>query len=371
MARWWPFGKDKQKKSLQLAPDPVDWSLGPEEEREQLLSLLVQELSSPSPSRRERAIELLVQAQATKATSELLDLLQREQHLVVRWKALHALQSLSDLPLDSPDFEVEAWREQAVDGLIEQLGSAKPSQRWGAAEALGQLGDRRAIPALVERLRDPHAFVRWAAAQSLGHIGGEAAIPLLLPMLEEADPLVRRSAIDALAHLDTPTVRKVLHQALHDADPTVLRSAIEAVKQLGDSQATSAVIRALDAENTLWVRYSAAEALGTIGDHRAIPPLIEAARDPEVLIRRVAVRSLGLLRDSRAIPSLVQSLSDPDTQVRLNAADGLGLVGHEGVLAQLGEHLHDNAGVFGRKVGLAVQQAITAIQERTGQEAGR
>jgi HEAT repeat protein len=366
MPRWWPFDKSPRTSPQQLPSDPVDWSLGSKSEREEKISLLVQELQSPRPSRRARAVELLEEAKVEQAIPALMALLQGEEHLVVRWKVLHAIEQISGLSVQSTEDmpEMEAWRKEAVDELIEQLGSEKASQRWGAAEALGRLGDRKAVPALVEGLRDPHAFVRWSAAQALGQIGGETAIPMLLPLLQEKDPLVRRSAVDALGYLDNPTARKSLHQALHDPDPSVLRNAIEATAQLGESSAVDAVIRALEQCPDLWVRYSAAEALGTIGDHRAIPPLMEVSRDRSEMIRRAAIRSLGLLQDSRAIPVLVQALEDSDVQVRLFAADGLAQIGHEGALPQLRQRLQDNASAFGRKVGTAAQQAIEAIQER-------
>jgi len=371
--RLWPFGRPPAEEPLRLPPDPADWSLGDEAQREQVLPLLLQELDSPFASRRERAVDLLAEAGAEEAGPALLALLRREKHLMVRWKALCALQRLTGAPAEGlegpPPEEVEAWREEAVAELRRRLRSDRAGSRWEAAEALGRLGDPRVVPDLVQALRDPHAFVRWAAAQTLGQIGGETAVPLLLPMLEDPDRLVRRSAVDALGYLDTPAVRQALRRALHDSDATVRRNAIEAVARLGDAGAVDALSPALDARNDLWVRYSAAEALGVVGDHRAVAPLIESLQDHHVLIRRAAARSLGLLRDSRAIYPLIQALQDPDPEVRLHAADGLGRLGHEGVLPQLKAHVHDPGSVFGRQVGAAVRQAIEAIQGRVGSSA--
>lgn len=372
MERWWPFGKSQEEKPVRLPVDPADWSLGEGPEREEILSLLLRELRSPAPSHRERAVELLAEGAPEEATGALLSLLQREEHLIVRWKALHALEQLTGAAIETIESplleEMEHWREEVVDELLQQLTSDRASRRWSAAEALGQLGAPRAVPALVEALRDPHAFVRWAAVQALGHIHEKRTIPLLLTMVEDPDPLARRSALDALGFFDTAEARRALRRALHDADPTVRRNAIEAVARVGDPRAVAPLISALDRGDDLWMRYSAAEALGLVGDHRAIPPLIEATRDPHVLIRRAAVRSLGSLHDSRAIPPLLKALQDSDPQVRLYAADGLGRLGHGGILPQLDEHAHDTATAFGRQVGQAVQRAIEQIQERIDAE---
>ncbi len=358
----------EEKPPPTLPPDPAHWSLGTGEERERLLPLLLQELDSPLPSRRERAVELLAEAGEEPVLPALLSLVRREKHPLVRWKALRALSHLvgeaaGPAELPSPE-EVSSWRDEALTDLLGRLESEQANRRWEAAEGLGELGDPRAIPALVRALRDPHAFVRWAAAQAIGRIGGEEAVALLLPLLQESDPLVRRSAADALGYLDTPAVRQALRRALRDPDPTVRRNAIEAVARLGDREAVGILAAVLTTSDDLWVRYSAAEALGVVGDHRAIAALIEAAQDRQVLLRRVAVRSLGRLHDSRAITPLVHALRDPDAQVRLHAIEGLGRLGHEMLIPELERLLQDSASVFGQGVGEEARRAIEAIRSR-------
>lgn len=363
------FRKGAEEKPPPMLPsDPAHWSLGTGEERERLLPLLLQELDSPLSSRRERAVELLAEAGEEQALPALLSLVRREKHPLVRWKALRALSHLAGetagpTELPSPE-EVSSWRNEALADLLGRLESEQASQRWEAAEGLGELGDPRAIPALVQALRDPHAFVRWAAAQAIGRIGGEEAISLLLPLLQESDALVRRSAADALGYLDAPEVRRSLRRALRDPDPTVRRNAIEAVARLDDREAVGILAAMLTSSDDLWVRYSAAEALGVVGDHRAIAALIEAAQDRQVLLRRAAVRSLGLLRDSRAITPLVHALRDPDAQVRLHAVEGLARLGHEMLIPELERLLQDTASVFGQSVGEEARRAIEAIRSR-------
>ncbi|MGC8959912.1 MAG: HEAT repeat domain-containing protein [Chloroflexia bacterium] len=353
-----------------LPSDPAHWSLGTGEQREHLLSLLLRELDSPLPSRRERAVELLAESGEEQVLPALVSLARRETNPMVRWKAFQAISRLAgeavgSAELPSPE-EVAAWRDEALADLLGRLESEQAGRRWEAAEGLGDLGDPRAVPALVRALRDPHAFVRWAAAQAIGRIGGEEAVVLLLPLLQERDPLVRRSAADALGYLDAPAVRQALRRALRDPDPTVRRNAVEAVARLGDREAVGILAAVLTSSDDLWVRYSAAEALGMVGDHRAIAALIEAAQDRQVLLRRAAVRSLGRLHDSRVITPLVRALRDPDAQVRLHAVEGLGRLGHEMLIPELERLLQDTASVFGQTVGEEARRAIEAIRSRTG-----
>lgn len=55
------------------------------------------------------------------------------------------------------------------------------------------------------------------------------------------------------------------------------------------------------------VRKEAAEALGVIGDKRAIEPLIEGLRDEDELVRERIAEALGNIGDTRAIKPLVQT----------------------------------------------------------------
>lgn len=72
------------------------------------------------------------------------------------------------------------------------------------------------------------------------------------------------------------------------------------------------------------VRSDAAEALGEIGDHRAVRPLIAALKDKDWPVRNSAVIALGMIGDSQAVRALRSALNDKDSgAVRENAAKAL------------------------------------------------
>jgi hypothetical protein len=76
-----------------------------------------------------------------------------------------------------------------------------------------------------------------------------------------------------------------------------------------------------------WIRRIAAEALGRLGDPRAVGPLIVALKDSHWEVRRDAAESLGKLGDSRAVEPLMQTLKDSDAMVRWRAAEALSQLG--------------------------------------------
>ena len=83
------------------------------------------------------------------------------------------------------------------------------------------------------------------------------------------------------------------------------------------------MIRALS-DNDWMVRSAAAEALGSLGDKRAVDPLIKALTDDNWMVRRNAAWALGRLGDARAVDPLIAALADDYWRVRENAAGALG-----------------------------------------------
>ncbi|MCB9451581.1 MAG: HEAT repeat domain-containing protein [Anaerolineaceae bacterium] len=75
------------------------------------------------------------------------------------------------------------------------------------------------------------------------------------------------------------------------------------------------------------VRWCAAEALGKIGDSRAVDALIQSASDEIVYVREAAIKSLGQLQDPRAVDALKQALNDPYNYICSCAIESLGKIG--------------------------------------------
>jgi len=79
--------------------------------------------------------------------------------------------------------------------------------------------------------------------------------------------------------------------------------------------------------DTLIVRDHAAAALGSMGDPRAIPRLIEMRKDPEEMVRFAVTQALGRLKAKEAEGFLLESLEDPSPLLRMTAAEALGHIG--------------------------------------------
>ena len=78
-------------------------------------------------------------------------------------------------------------REEAFQSALAHLTDADAPYRWGAAEALGRMGDPRAVEPLIRALRDEDWRVRMKAAWALGRLRDRSA---LIPLREaRRDPM--------------------------------------------------------------------------------------------------------------------------------------------------------------------------------------
>ncbi|GAB4476075.1 MAG: hypothetical protein Kow00124_17770 [Anaerolineae bacterium] len=183
-------------------------------------------------------------------------------------------QHLLDL-LESGDLEVQqralfalAVRQdaRAVDGLLALLAGEDEFLRGWAARALGQIGDPRAVEPLIVALNDPSLWVRQGVTAALAELKDPRAVGPLIATLGADDRYIYSMA--ALAAIGEPAVE--------------------------------ALIDALSSPNTR-VRLGAANALGEIGDIRAVGPLIRLLNDRSGHVRREAAKSLRRIGTPHAL----------------------------------------------------------------------
>ncbi|MDY6836292.1 MAG: HEAT repeat domain-containing protein [Chloroflexota bacterium] len=351
---------------------------------------IIEMLKDADPMVRRNAIVALGESGDT-AIEPLLEIL-NNQELSVRWDAIEALRKL-DHPrtivllneaLKNPDMEIREkaaealdylgwepadgselayylmvrgqWDEivavgtVAIDPLIETLLSDHPL-RWGAAWALGKIGESRAVPALIQALADRNARVRRNTAKALGSIGDDAAVEPLVKSLGDEDSRVRKDAADALGEIGQSAVQPLVHTLNTASDQKVRWHALEALRNISDVGVIDVLIQALRDEN-LVARERAAEALERLGwepieqadkapflivrgqwedlanmGEEALDPTIQSLADRDPSIRWGAAWTLGEIGDSRAIPFLIAALDNKDNYVRRHVIESLGRIG--------------------------------------------
>ncbi len=118
--------------------------------------------------------------------------------------------------------------------------------------------------------------------------------------------------------------------ALRDPTRDVRWAAIEALGDLGDRRAVEPLVQYLRrAETYRWGKRLVANALGAIGDPKAAEPLLSLLADSDPFVRRAAAIALLRIGDPRALPRVADLLRD-------SADETLGTVRREYARAQEG-----------------------------------
>jgi HEAT repeat protein len=219
----------------------------------------------------------------------------------VQAEALYALASLKDRSAFAP--------------LLHRLRDHKgyDNNDGKIIRALGALGDERAIPPLVQILRRKGGYFREEAAEALGQLGSAQALDPLLEMLStEQSNWIRASMIRGLWHFKDPRVLETLLAALHDTED-IQCEAIEALGCLGDQRAVLPLIPLLQYHNG-YVRARTAIALGRLGDPRALMPLRALRQDHDAAACDAATWAIARIGKFTGTPVAIPSDAIPSPE---------------------------------------------------------
>jgi len=161
---------------------------------------------------------------------------------------------------------ISAWRPlfaaeaPELDQLAKIVADAKAdtNMRMDAAIKLGQTKDSKYLQLLTDALKDSNKAIRWTAAEALWELGDKRAVAALIEYLEKGEA--------------------------YEWGKVITMNALASFK---DPRSIGPLIKVLEHPNP-FLRRSAAVALYTIGDDRAIPALIGLLKDDVGFIQRVA-----------------------------------------------------------------------------------
>ena len=211
--------------------------------------------------------------------------------------------------------------EGAVASLKDAVDNPNAAVRASAIAALGKQRNAIGVDRLIAALADRDPEVRQAAARALGEIGDRRAVDRLMELLSDSDSGVRAAVAAALAALGEPNGELVL-QVLEDS-----ATARAELARRADSRAIGALLR-LGAEGSPPERLAVARTLEMAPWPVAVPGLIASLEhDHDVEVRATAARALGTKRDARAIEPLLLALVDLSSEVRGAAVESLEQLG--------------------------------------------
>jgi HEAT repeat protein len=281
------------------------------------------------------------------------------------WEAAYALGRVYD--------------EESISALSDVLHRDDPDVAGEAALSLGKIGDRRAVPALLKVLDSPHSEVRMRTAMALGKLKDKSALAELQKRIRlETDPLAQNAVEQAVARLQPPA--RTVQNSSNDrhksrdaparpqptsrktpSDSRLIELSTTELLQLfrGGSQTKRAVRKELmrrgaDAlpqlieattDTSFVVRWEAVNALGTIGDLRALEVLATCIlKDENVHVRWRSIWAINSLDRALVIPRLARGLQSSNAEVVWNSAVALSVFDIRDGLAVLQEGLQSSNG---------------------------
>jgi len=158
---------------------------------------------------------------------------------------------------------------------------------------------------------------------------------------EWEDTAVRERAAEALGKIGDARAVEPLIATLKDSDVGVRWTAAEALGKLGDARAIEPLIATLHHDNDR-MHNSAAEALGKLVDTLAVEPLISALKDDDWRVRKAITELLGKIGDARTVEPLIAALKDDNWRVRETATVVLGKIGDAHAVEPLVAALRDS-----------------------------
>jgi HEAT repeat protein len=190
-------------------------------------------------------------------------------------------------------------------------------------------------------LQDNDWFVRAQACQALGAFREPNVTQALYRATEDPESAVRVEAARALARQGSVrSVVEVVRQVVPgEEQPSVTVMAL--FRSLG-RDAVPELIELLESNTTgLAARLVAADALGHIGDLRAVPALLQLYDHAAVNVRITVMEALARLGDPRALPAVLLCMTDSAWEVRAQAAAAAGRIGARETVALLQQLLED------------------------------
>ncbi len=217
------------------------------------------------------------------------------------------------------DKQAEAHPKEMRHHLIELLGEGEDATRRMAVDLLMKTGNPTEV--LLEILLFARHLVGWLRDRILETLRsmGDEVMAHAVELLEHEDEDVRTAALVMVQYYEDPRVVGPVCKLLKDPDWWLRITACDALGELGDTRAVPHLIEALGDEEARW---AAIDALARIGSTKALKPLSSLLRDPRPEVRIEVVAAFGRFSDERILP-LLESLEqkDPSSDVRTRASE--------------------------------------------------
>ncbi len=283
------------------------------------------------------SLEVIIEAEDTRTLKKALLDLSKNPKQDLRKRAYLAIGRIGDKSGTKP--------------LLDALSSERESSlRQFIVFAIGELEDTAAIATLVNILESSHETldVKGRAAEALGKISASKTS-------------ISNSEKSKIVNLVSKTIGSFDHsKAIADKEQFLISKSLTALLRIKDPNSMEAVAKQLKSSNAE-IRWQSAYVLGRMKDgvNNYISDLHPLLIDVDPLARAYASKALGIAKDRNSLDAIINLLKDKDERVSTSAISALGSIGDAKSvppLIELGQTLLEQYRKTDPKTGIPEQQ---------------
>ena len=244
----------------------------------------------------------------------ILEQLSMDSNYFVTWEAIIALSNIGT--------------KEANPVFLKGLKYPHPTIRMLSARALGENRETESLVQLVRAASDINKSVRAAVIEALGKANYYPAFTLIEEALSDSDIEVRTVAILAIANFPQKKLLRYFKQSIKDHSDSVRLATIKALEILGYDESV-VLIQQLISDRNPMIRQAVIKTLGEIGSFEQIQPIANFLQDKNPKVRAEAVNSLGKLGYTESTKYLLTAVKDSHKNVRSAAAAALCLINEQ------------------------------------------
>ena len=226
-----------------------------------------------------------------------------------------------------------------------------------AAFSAGDMALQDAVPLLCEHIKSSNIGVQEAAEYALRKIRGPHVVAALLPLLRSDEAPVRNVAMDILREIGSDSIES-MQPYLQDDDPDLRIFIADILGYSFTHQAAILLGKALLKDPEVNVRYQAAVSLGNQAFPEAVAPLCQAMHDEE-WVQFAVVEALAKIKDPSAVSGLVKLLPQASPLVSSAIIDALGGLGDVKAIPLLFSSLENVSTPLRHKIVKAIVQILS------------
>ncbi|HPG31600.1 MAG TPA: HEAT repeat domain-containing protein, partial [bacterium] len=207
------------------------------------------------------------------------------------------------------DADINFQTGEIIEILAKQIETENWRLRKSIVESFKKINNPLCLPVLSKIMKYPQIDSHSTAIDALIHFG-ERSVPYAIPYLSDEDHDVRILSANILGFIKSPTALKDLIKKLNtETNINVKYAIIESLGNIGSDKAADSLLSILEYED-VYIKIAIIESLGKIGSIKACPLLMSYLEDE--MLRGLCIDALGNIGADIAINSIIDYFGDDD-----------------------------------------------------------